>query len=283
MCVGSGAATGHKPAYYSRTNCQNERSVKKGYAKGGQNCTVGMMIPAHDDVRCTLTEFITAGDEGAAVSSAWIAENEEADATNGRLVRLGCATSALESIPMLGRVSGNGGRAAGLDVLERILAQDAPDYAVGTSFYGGGNNVKSGTKYCAVKTEDQYLTLLNAIQTKKLPARVCTSRKNLDSMYSNTPMVASYIAATSGYGFLHYAKAISNKDECDAYIEKLNGTNCTIKWNEDIDRCEITGGGCMFYDNCLLTRDIYQTAVQCQNSSTQMLEVSGCNFECVDR
>lgn len=292
MCVGSsGDGTGHQPAYYSRANCQNERSVKKGYAKGGQNCTVGMMIPAHDDVRCTLTEFITAGDEGAAVSSAWIAENEEGDGTNGRLVRLGCATSALESIPMLGRVSGNGGRAAGLDVLERILAQDAPDYAVGTSFYGGENDVKSGTKYCAVKTEDQYLTLLNAIQTKKLPASVCTSRKNLDSMYSNAPMVASYISATSGYVFVDYANWISNSADCTNYIGAtgsnnaniLNGAGCEMEWNDTIHRCVVKTGGCMFYNNCLLTSADYQKAVNCQNNKEKMLEVSGCNFECVDK
>ena len=165
----------HEVQYYNNNNCKNGRSVKYGTVKGGQECTLNMAVPPQDDSRCTVTQLIGGAGDNDEVLREWLDENYEGD----RLVRVGCATSALESIAIFGRRNSKKGATLDLDTLERIILQDAPDYAGGNRLAGNSGNSKvDRVKYCKV-TKSGYKNLLAAVQSKKLPKRICVPHDNL--------------------------------------------------------------------------------------------------------
>ncbi|MBO5947134.1 MAG: hypothetical protein J6Q44_03250, partial [Alphaproteobacteria bacterium] len=173
LCTGKGEK--HTVDTYNSSTCKNGRSVKYGWVKGGQECTIGMAVPPQDDNRCTVTQLIGGAGDNDEVLREWLDENYEGD----RLVRVGCATSALESIAIFGRRSSKKGATLDLDTLERIILQDAPDY-VGTNKYSSGSEDAKidRLKYCAL-TPTGYQNLLTAVQSKKMPKNVCVSNEQL--------------------------------------------------------------------------------------------------------
>ena len=188
LCTGVGEK--HVVATYTPDSCPAGKSIKGAATKVGSDdenasavktgnleCTIGMAVPPQDDVRCTLVGIIDEDvNGGEGVYREWLDENYEGD----RLVRVGCATSALESISVFGRRTSRSGATLDLDVLERILAQDAPDYGTVNRYMraGSGDERVDRTKYCAL-TEKGYQTLLRAVQTKKLPDKICVTDKQL--------------------------------------------------------------------------------------------------------
>ena len=46
-------------SYYDAGNCKSGKSVKDGPAKGGHECTVGMVIPPEDDKLCVLQKTLS--------------------------------------------------------------------------------------------------------------------------------------------------------------------------------------------------------------------------------
>lgn len=173
LCTGKGEK--HTVDTYNSNTCKNGRSVKYGWVKGGQECTIGMAVPPQDDNRCTVTQLIGGAGDNDEVLREWLDENYEGD----RLVRVGCATSALESIAIFGRRNSKKGATLDLDTLERIILQDAPDYAGGNRLSGGSSdNGIDRVKYCKL-TESGYKNLLSAVQSKKLPKRICVPYDNL--------------------------------------------------------------------------------------------------------
>ena len=125
------------PVYDSK-DCLAGKSVggmDGSVVRGGQECRVGMVIPPQDDVRCTLTSLVNEG-TNRDLQRDWVIETEDGDG----LVKLGCASSALDGVAMFGRRNNKKASAVELDVLERIVLQDAPEFSVNNRFRNSNND-----------------------------------------------------------------------------------------------------------------------------------------------
>ena len=244
----------HEVQYYNNNNCKNGRSVKYGTVKGGQECAINMAVPPQDDSRCTVTQLIGGAGDNDPVLREWLDENYEGD----RLVRVGCATSALESIAIFGRRSSKKGATLDLDTLERIILQDAPDY-VGTNKYStGAEDAKiDRLKYCAL-TPTGYQNLLTAVQSKKMPKKVCVSNEQLayDAKYKG------WVKFIDGTGLNPDNKrtGLSKADCVDTsdygkYVKSVNN-GCGLQWN-DTTYCTLTGD-CVYVDGEVLLQSEYE-------------------------
>lgn len=264
LCTGIDSK--HVIATYTHDSCKGGRSVKgapinvRGSGEetsvvkvGNLECTPGMAVPPQDDVRCTMVGFIDESvNNGEGVYREWIDENYEGD----RLVRVGCATDMLSSISILGRRASRTGATLDLDTLERILAQDAPDYVNPNRYMAGystGDPRLDKTKYCAL-TDDGYQTLLRAVQTHKLPSKICVSEKELIKKIKSGGMMAD-LSSWGGTGGMTgaYVPAARDKSQCDYWnseaVQAANG--CGATWNETDSRCVVTGDSqCRFVQGC---------------------------------
>lgn len=235
--------TKHDIAHYEEgKSCKNGRSVKYGYVKGGQECSHGMAVPPQDDNRCTVTQLIGGAGDNDEVLREWLDENYEGD----RLVRVGCATSALESITIFGRRSSKKGATLDLDTLERIILQDAPEYAGSNRYSRSGTDADvERLKYCAL-TPKGYQSLLTAVQSKKLPKNICTTNDKLSKTFMYDGVIDA--AALKGTG-LDSTGIIAAADEvrCGYLIKNVKiESGCGLERKDK--RCVITEG-CVWDDN----------------------------------
>lgn len=258
LCTGSGAE--HKPEYYNSSTCVGGRSVKRGYVKGGQECTDGMAVPPQDDIRCTLTQLIGGAGDEEPVLRAWEDENAEGD----RLVRVGCATSALDSVAIFGRRNSKKGATLDLDTLERIILQDAPEY-IGTNRYSQGPSDEKidRLKYCAL-TPTGYQNLLTAVQSKKMPKTVCVSNERLayDAKYKGW---VKFIDGTGLSADMHLLPW--GEEECKSgsrYDTYVKNQKCSMSWDKESTRCKLADG-CVYVDGEVLTDAEYQKRKQDDN------------------
>lgn len=170
--------------YYTGTNTADAAEPSTITVRGGKSCAVGAAIPPEDDTRCTLSGLITNEEQNEVLLNEWMIENEE----NGQYVRVGCASNAINGLLALKRGSGSAKKAMDIDLLERILAQDASDFA-GRSSVGGSSVRSYGTgagntdadryKYCAL-TIDGYNKLKTALAQRRMPAgEICVSYEDL--------------------------------------------------------------------------------------------------------
>ena len=185
MCTGDGTNE-HKPVAYKKDgtgghdDCGDDgKSMKNGrYSRGGFECRDSQIIPPQDDVRCTLIGMISdSGDDDDTVERNWLSESYDGD----KFIRVGCASSALDSIAIFGRRKSGKNRTLDLDTLERIILQDAPEYGSSNRYSGGGagNAEIEKLKYCAL-TPNGYTRLRNAVTQKKMPdSKVCVSDSQL--------------------------------------------------------------------------------------------------------
>ena len=239
----------HKEGHYNSDNCKAGRSVKGksidngGATKGGMECTDDMAVPPQDDTRCTLTELIGGAGDNEEVLREWLSENYDGD----KLVRVGCATSALESIAIFGRRSSKKGATLDLDTLERIILQDAPDY-IGTNRYSQGASDKEidRLKYCAL-TPTGYQNLLTAVQSKKLPKKICVSNEQLahDAKYKG------WVKFIDGTGLSADMRLLPwGEEDCKSgsrLYDYVTGRGCSMKWDAKSMRCML-GDGCVYVD-----------------------------------
>ena len=258
--IQSEGENGHSAGYYDEKNCKNGRSLKgatitqklndgntvaSGVVKGGMECAIGMAIPPQDDSRCTLIGLIEndtgVGEEGGCtgVCREWLDVSYEGD----KLVRVGCATSALESISIFGRRTSRTGNSLDLEVLQRLVNQDAPDYVGGNRYTRGGSDPKvDRVKYCAL-TSRGYQTLLNAVNNRKLPSKVCVPYDSLAVNFRSDGIVSSL---GSGTGIFETGIISGiNKESCE-YIKGIYPA-CGIRWVDSraFEGGEVQGGRCM--------------------------------------
>lgn len=247
---------------YHNTECVNGKSVKGGrqgtgtdatkndphaYIKGNISCVAGGTIPPEDDARCIFASFI---EDGGTVLREWHDLQDE----NEKQERIGCSSSALDGLAMFGRKnSARTGAALDLDVLERMINQDAPEYVGNSSSnnrYGrSSNDAFARTKYCGL-TMDGFAKLQAAINNKTLPDNVCVKYDYLDG------------AAHKGkVDFAHgYADNVlsSYKDHCiksywicDEVGEGYTTTGCDVEWDNANGQCKIAGADCKRIDGCV--------------------------------
>lgn len=249
LCTGVGEK--HEVEYYTNDTCKNGRSVKRGVVKGGQECTVKMAVPPQDDSRCTLTQLIAGGGDNDPVFREWLDENYEGD----RLVRVGCATSSLESIAIFGRRNSKKGTTLDLDTLERIILQDAPEILGSNRFSSAKYDAETERlKYCAL-TPTGYQNLLTAVQSKKLPKKICVKNEQLaQTWYYGGPIASGAIDTGLDNGKI--IAAAGKQEICDRW-KALAPSGCKVEWIETEMRCKLTQGECVYVGNDILSKDEY--------------------------
>ncbi|MBR6684857.1 MAG: hypothetical protein IKL37_01165 [Alphaproteobacteria bacterium] len=155
--------------------------IEEPIIRGNMPCTVGAIIPPEDDARCRIAEVIT-DDNRETLMTEW--DNEMQD--EGSYVRIGCASNALGALARLNRRSSSTKKAMDIEILERMLAQDASDFtgrsASGLRNYGGRANADDAFdkyKYCAL-TVDGYNKLQTALAQRRMPAgEICMDYDDL--------------------------------------------------------------------------------------------------------
>lgn len=249
MCTGDGTNE-HKPVAYAGGTGENTyddcgpdgKSDKKGrYSRGGFECRDSQIIPPQDDVRCTLIGMISdSGDDDDTVERNWLSESYDGD----KFIRVGCASSALDSIAIFGRRKSGKNRTLDLDTLERIILQDAPEYGSSNRYSGGGagNAEIEKLKYCAL-TPNGYTRLRNAVTQKKMPdSKVCVSdtqltrnaKGGLASLHDHESNCPKIIPA----GYNQVTKEDCERENNYAKEKFKDETNDIIKFKDG--RCVIT-------------------------------------------
>ena len=272
MCTGDGTNE-HKPVAYKvegtggHDDCGDDgKSMKNGtYSRGGFECRDSQIIPPQDDVRCTLIGMISdSGDDEDTVERNWLSESYDGD----KFIRVGCASSALDSIAIFGRRKSGKNRTLDLDTLERIILQDAPEYGSSNRYSGGGagNAEIEKLKYCAL-TPNGYTRLRNAVTQKKMPdSKVCVS----DSQLTRNAM-----GGFVGFGGVDWNRGCSdyidaNEIGCKALLAS-DEMKDKIEWKEN--RCKFKGGYCDF-DGRVVKKDDYTS---CTNSDGKFQSDGTCN------
>lgn len=236
--------------------CRNNKSVKGGNVRGiGAECSHGMPVPPQDDMRCQLVSLYdnTEDTDGEEFWALWSEENS----TDGdETVRIGCATSMLDSISIFGRRSSRRGAALDLDTLERMIIQDAPDNM-------GKRNLVDKVKYCAL-TDDGQRKLDNAIEKRTLPTKdLCVNYDNLYKKVSNKNFVMpTGDAALSKYIPDRYSSAACEevygadgsynaRCKCTSNDCGTNNISCKNKvalYVEDTNKCIVCNPNMCRYD-----------------------------------
>ncbi|MBO5833563.1 MAG: hypothetical protein J6R22_01255 [Alphaproteobacteria bacterium] len=258
-----------KPGEYNKNECVNGKSVKGGrtgpdnaeantHIKGNVPCVTGGTIPPEDDNRCVLSGFL----EDGAIIMREIEDAEDTSSSN-QIERIGCASSALDSLALFGRKnSARTGAALDLDVLERMINQDAPEY-VGTS---SSNNrysrsgVHAGfeqTKYCGL-TSTGFAQLQAAINNKTLPNNVCVAYAKLSANARADDRLVNHTTSDD-----HPSRTnLPNLDEaqckdrnwlCDGSDLSSDYviTDCKTIWDDTNKQCKVDGAGCFYDGTCV--------------------------------
>lgn len=212
-------------------NCVGGKSKKSSETRGIGECTDGMTVPPQDDPRCTLTSLIE--EDSDELQREWVSSNEE-DADG--FVRVGCATSSLDSISIFGRRSNRNGATMDLDTLERILTQDAPEYATKNRYSGNSSDsIYDKVKYCGL-TENGYRNLKNAIDRKSL------SKEKICIPYDRLIHEArrGFISVSGGESSSGGVVSGADESHCDWYMSLNKVDRCTVSWDNTKKRCVIS-------------------------------------------
>ena len=259
MCTGDGS-NAHQPKVYNdatdnnREDCVGGKSIKGGqYSRGGYECNPKQVIPPQDDVRCTLIGLITGDGEDDTVERNWLSEAYDGD----KLIRVGCATSALDSISIFGRRKSSKNRTVDLDTLERIILQDAPEYSAKNRFSNAGDSEFEKLKYCAL-TPRGYERLRNAVTQRKLPSdKICVP---YDSLYRTvaTNGVIGYGDVTHTATCGDYIPDIKESRFCVTgdYAFPKGSVNWEKREGEEKERCWITNNYC-YYGHEVIKMEVF--------------------------
>lgn len=255
---------------YDGENCPAGKSKKSNKTRGIGECTPGMTVPPQDDPRCTLTSLIEEDEDE--LQRAWFDGNE---VDSDKMVRVGCATSSLDSISIFGRRSNRSGSALDLDTLERILNQDAPEYATKNRYNRNSDGIYEKVKYCGV-TEKGYRNLKNAIDRKSLPKdKVCMPYNKLINEAR-----LGFIAVSAGESTNSTViSEVNDATTCEKYGKILVQDKCTTETEtDDNDKflaCNVSGDGC-FWDGAVIRK---KTPQEICTSSGGKWENSECKCE----
>ena len=246
--------------YEKGENCVNGKSKKSDETRGIGECTPGMTVPPQDDPRCTLTSLIE--EDTDELQREWFSGN---DVDSDKMVRVGCATSSLDSISIFGRRSSRSGSALDLDTLERILNQDAPEYATKNRYNRNSDSIYEKVKYCGV-TEKGYRNLKNAIDRKSLPKdKVCMQYDKLINEARLGFVAVSAGESTNGT----VISEVNDETTCKAYNRFVEDGCGDLVWAESA-----TGTTCEDDAKCscyIKNEDCYWTGDFVQKKTKAML------------
>jgi hypothetical protein len=218
------------------------KSTKNGmYSRGGHECHKSQIIPPQDDIRCTLIGMISDGNSEDTIERNWLSEEYDGD----KFIRVGCASSALDSIAIFGNRKSKKNKVLDLDTLERIILQDAPEYSASNRYSSGsGSKEIAKLKYCAL-TPRGYTRLHNAVTQKRMPeSNVCITEKKLNSDAMGGFIGFGTVDSTSACGV--YINVINEKvcNDVNSTSKKCYGNYCgnlndgfELKWQDD--RCTV--------------------------------------------
>jgi hypothetical protein len=242
VCVGEWDATKesnkHKiETYKEGENCVGGRSRKTGRIKGGMECANNMVVPPEDDMHCTFTSFIN--NDAGELQREWLQQYDDQD----KFIRIGCPSSSLSSVSILGRSRSKKQSTMDLDTLEKLISQDSTDTGLNLFAQSSGDDKIDRIKYCGLSGQG-YENLVKAVQTKVLPKKLCQSSEEL------TRSAKFYEPANSAWGLAYeeneqivngYYNAYDclslNPDNNSSQKEEFK--NCKIKW-ESTDSEEST-------------------------------------------
>lgn len=177
--------------HYTAANCKNGRSVAvstgEGTVMGGAECEVGQVVPMSDG-GCQLIKMLTNQEE---VQRNWLYYEEGLD---GAQVRVGCASEALDNSFLFRGLKRQAN--IDIDVLQRMIEQDAPAVYGGNRFGQNKSVDPDGLKYCAV-TSDTFQDLQQYASLKQLPDKVCVPDKDLESIFQNGGRIAEGASSTA--------------------------------------------------------------------------------------
>ncbi|MFQ6778080.1 MAG: hypothetical protein ACLRFI_02155, partial [Alphaproteobacteria bacterium] len=146
---------------YVDDECINGKSKRSVHVRGGHNCAIDMPIPVLDRMDCTFTGYL---ENMAEVQDFWL-NPENGD---GGEVRVDCASAILDNTIFGRRQKSKTQSAVDIDILQRILDQDAP---TSVGYYG---KQMSKLNYCALfatEIDDLRRYAIN----KTLPKTICQS------------------------------------------------------------------------------------------------------------
>ncbi len=223
----------HEVAKYDEKSCVGGKSVAIGNVRGNMECREKTAVPPQDDIRCTMIGYFSADDTDA-VRREWIDENYEGD----RMVRIGCASSALDSIGIFSRRRGKKASTLDLDTLERILEQDATD-SVGSSKYKNKETQRiEKLQYCGL-SPDGHRKLNTAISTQKFKQTdVCVPLGKLRTEAVNDNWIRSIDSNVGQYYGI--VEAAYTNDLCTEYNNNSDD-KCGACWDEKAKQCKVCG------------------------------------------
>ena len=228
--------------HYNGTNCVNGRSVSvttaEGTVRGGAQCEVGQVVPMSDG-GCQLIKMLTDEEE---VQRNWL--YPEMGTVDGVQVRVGCASEALDNSALFR----NRNKQASIDieVLQRMIEQDAPAVFGGNQFGQNKSADPDGVKYCAVNATT-FQDLQKYASLKQLPDKVCVRDDDLERLYTSDGKVAqgdtgastqSVVMRCSSLQGYNYLKCI-----CDNSLSKNSQWVPAKDAKNGEGECTCPGGG----------------------------------------
>lgn len=221
--------------HYTAANCKNGRSVAvntgEGTVMGGAECEVGQVVPMSDG-GCQLIKMLTDQEE---VQRNWLYYEEGLD---GAQVRVGCASEALDNSFLFRGLKRQAN--IDIDVLQRMIEQDAPAVYGGNRFGQNKSVDPDGLKYCAV-TSDTFQDLQQYASLKQLPDKVCVPDEDLESIFRNGGRIAEGTSSTATSVFSKCA-SLSNGYEYEKCLCD-NSPSKNAQWVPSTDENAIQGQG----------------------------------------
>ena len=250
----------HVPQQYGDDCPENGgKSTPNGkYSRGGHECHKSQIIPPQDDIRCTLIGMISDGNSEDTIERNWLSEEYDGD----KFIRVGCASSALDSIAIFGNRKSKKNKILDLDTLERIILQDAPEYSASNRYSSGsGGSAVNKVKYCGL-TPRGYTRLHNAVMQKRMPdTNVCVTEKKLNSDTMGGFVMSGDVDYDAGCSkYISATKAVCNglTNIVPVYANRNKSDGLTISWKDD--RCEVSNDNWCYWgeEHVLILKEEYE-------------------------
>lgn len=229
--------------HYTAANCKNGRSVAvstgEGTVMGGAECEVGQVVPMSDG-GCQLIKMLTNQEE---VQRNWLYYEEGLD---GAQVRVGCASEALDNSFLFRGLKRQAN--IDIDVLQRMIEQDAPAVYGGNRFGQNKSVDPDGLKYCAV-TSDTFQDLQQYASLKQLPDKVCVPDEDLENIFQNGGRIAEGTSSSATSVFSKCASSPNGYEyeRCLCTNSPSKNTQWVLSTDENATQgegyCRCTGSG----------------------------------------